>query len=436
MPTLAGHFAVDEKTFVSFIEKHPEVRFIFVQWLDYLGQMRTRCLPTAQFLKLIQKKQAIRISNGNLGTLQNDHMTPVCDPVGTICVSFDFWLPSLRLMQRVGLIKTAATVMGKICEESGAPHELSPREWLGVQILRFREEFMVDFLVGFEIEITFCKRNKDNPDLFEPLDSTHAWGTFTDEQYTESIPLMLIITTALQEMGIEVTTMHSEAGAGQYEFVLPPLAPIPAIDTLIQAKQCIMQIATTRGLRATCHPTPFPGIGTAAHAHISFNRDGNQMEALEWMEKSFMAAILEHLPGLCAFTMPQAASYGRVIDDSWTGGTWIAWGEQNREVPLRRSGYIQWEVRCLDGFANMYLAIYAIMAVGLYGMRKKMEMKLKDCRSQFCLSPFTNQHCCITNVDTESRQPVKALDRRAREAGYHKEASNVHRASSQSSSER
>lgn len=399
MPASEENFEVHEKSFVSFIEKHPEVRFIFVQWLDYLGQMRTRCLPTAEFRKMIQKKQAIRISNGNLGTLQNDHMTPVCNPVGTICVSVDFKLPSLRVMQRVGLIKTAATVMGKICEESGAPHELSPREWLQQHLYKFREEFDVDFLVGFEIEITFCKRNKDNADLFEPLDSTHAWGTFTDEQYTDSIPLMLIVTTALQEMGIEVTTMHSEAGAGQYEFVLPPLAPIPAIDTLIQARQCIMQVAASRGLRATCHPTPFPGIGTAAHAHISFNRGGGQMEALEWMEKSFMAAVLEHLPGLCAFTMPQSASYGRVIDDSWTGGTWIAWGEQNREVPLRRSGYIRWEVRCLDGFANMYLAIYAIMAVGLYGMRNKMEMKLKDCRSKFSLPPCVNSHDFITNAD-------------------------------------
>ena len=410
MPASEENFVVHEKTFVSFIENHPEVKFIFVQWLDYLGQMRTRCLPTAEFHKMIQKKQAIRISNGNLGTLQNDHMTPMCNPVGTICVSFDFLLPSLRIMQRVGLIKTAATVMGKICEESGAPHELSPREWLDQHLNRFWKEFEVDFLVGFEIEITFCKRNKDNPDLFEPLDSTHAWGTFTDEQYDKSIPLMLIITTALQEMGIEVTTMHSEAGAGQYEFVLPPLAPVHAIDTLIQARQCIMQIAASHDLRATCHPTPFPGIGTAAHAHISFNRDGSQIESLEWMEKSFMAAVLEHLPGLCAFTMPQAASYGRVIDDSWTGGTWIAWGEQNREVPLRRSSYIRWEVRCLDGFANMYLAIYAIMAVGLYGMRNKMEMKLKDCRSKSSFSSCIDQGCGIPNVGLGSRQPIKALN--------------------------
>ena len=371
-----------EQSLVPFLQKYPDTKFIFVQWLDYLGQMRTRCIPTAEYLRMLQNRLAIRISNGNLGTLQNDHMTPVCNPVGTICVTVDELMPSLRPMQSLGSIKNAATVMGGITDTCGRAHELSPREALAKHLESFRHNYEVEFLVGFEIEVTFCKRNRENADVFEPLDSTHAWGTFTDEQYAISMPLMLSITTALQEIGIEVTTMHSEAGAGQYEFVLPPLEPVLAIDTLIQARQCIMQIAATQGLRATCHPTPFPGIGTAAHAHISFNRGGRPVEELEWMETSFMAAVLEHLPGLCAFTMPQAASYGRVIDDSWTGGTWVAWGQENREVPLRRSGYLRWEIRCLDGFANMYLALYAIVAVGLYGTQHNVKMTLKDCRSE------------------------------------------------------
>ena len=378
-----NNFGIDwEPKLVPFLDTYPTIKFIFVQWLDYLGQMRTRCIPVTEYIKMLRANAAIRISNGNLGTLQNDHMTPVCNPVGTICVTFDDLLPSLRPMQSLGPIKDAATIMGKIVDTTGQSHELSPREALAQNLATLNQQYDVHFLVGFEIEITFCKRNRENPDVFEPMDSNHAWGTFSDEQYTNSMPLMLSITTALQEIGIAVTTMHSEAGAGQYEFVLPPLEPVLAIDTLIQARQCIMQIAATQGLRATCHPTPFPGIGQAAHAHISFNRGGRPVRELEWMDKSFMAAVLEHMPGLCAFTMPQAASYGRVVDDSWTGGTWIAWGQENREVPLRRSGYLRWEIRCLDGFANMYLALCAIVAVGLYGMQYKVKMTLRDCTSE------------------------------------------------------
>lgn len=155
-----------------------------------------------------------------------------------------------------------------------------------------------------------------------------------------------------------------------------------AVDTLIQARQCIQQTAASHGLRATCHPQPFPGVGSGAHAHISFNRDkANEPpgQDLNSVQMSFMAAVIEHLPALCAITMPQAESYGRVADDSWTGGTWIGWGTENREVPLRKSDTFRWEIKCLDGFANMYLAFVAIMSAGLKGVQERKEMTMKDC---------------------------------------------------------
>ena len=71
-----------------------------------------------------------------------------------------------------------------------------------------------------------------------------------------------------------------------------------------------------------------------------------------------------------------------MADDSWTGGTWIAWGSQNREVPLRRSEELRWEIRCLDGCANMYLALAAVFAVGLKGVKEGKEMSMKDCPSK------------------------------------------------------
>jgi glutamine synthetase len=370
-----------ENNFDPFMKKCPNIKFVFVQWLDFLGQMRTRCLPISEFERMVKANRAIAISKGNLGTLQNDHMSSVCNPVGAIHVYPD--LRSLRPMQNLGPIKNAATVMAGFTDDAALPLPLCPRSALNELVSQFKAEHSCEFLVGFEIEITFCKRNKDSPDVFEPLDSTHAWGTFTDEQYTESMNLMLEITNALRGMGTNIITMHSEAGAGQYEFVLPPYSPVRAVDTLIQARQCIMQIAATRNLRATCHPTPFTGIGTAAHAHISINRVADSTEDISWTEMPFMASVLDHIPALCAFTMPQAASYGRVIDDSWTGGTWIAWGTQNREVPLRKVEDLRWEVRCLDGFANMYLALAAIFAAGLMGVRRKTEMQLGNCPSKF-----------------------------------------------------
>lgn len=193
----------------------------------------------------------------------------------------------------------------------------------------------------------------------------------TPEQWLQ-IPFLTEIATSLSEIGIEVQQFHSEAGQGQYEFVLAPQPLLTAVDCLIQARQVVAQIAALYDMRATLHPKPFPGIGTAAHAHISLDPPDRDLQF-------FVGGVLNHLPAICAFTMPEEVSYGRVADDSWTGGTWVAWGTQNREVPLRRVNQGRWEIRCLDGFANMYFAVSAILAAGILGLRSNLvEFVQKD----------------------------------------------------------
>lgn len=258
-------------------------RLVVVQWLDHLGTIRSKILPWLQFMRMVETGGRFGITYGNLGTLQNDHLTPVCNPVGQVFVQPD---PStLRLMheqppstrQWSGPKWTpTATVMAYMTDGFGKPLELCPRNQLERLINDIWTEHSIKLLVGFEIEITFCAKNLPFPagpadDKYAPLDSNHAWGTFTDEQYMTAFPLLSQIFEALQAIGINVQQLHSEAGAGQYEVVLPPMPPVQAVDNLIQTRQCVQQVAATRSLRATCHPMPFPGVGTAAHAHLSLS---------------------------------------------------------------------------------------------------------------------------------------------------------------------
>lgn len=367
-----------------------DFEFLFVQWVDWMGTLRTRCVPSNRLLHNDQFR--FGISRGNLGTLQNDTSTPVCNPVGQIYVRPD--TQSLKRMHQGNLPGPVGTLMASFEEDNGFAVELCPRSLLTKTVAKLRGEFDISVLVGFEIEITFCRRMQEGSDsAFEPLDTNHAWSTFTDKQYTDSYALMLTIVHALQDIGIHVEQTHSESGAGQYEFVLPPLPPVQAVDTLVQARQCIQQCAAMNGLRATCHPQPFPGIGTACHANLSFHCSDDK-RVLEERQMSFTAFVLAHLPSLCALTMPQVASYARVADDSWTSGSWVAWGTQNRETPLRRVTSAEglsarWEVRCLDGMGNMYLALYAILQAGSQGIKEGAKMELGDCQSIFGMQSST-----------------------------------------------
>jgi glutamine synthetase len=359
----------DVTRYDAFMKQNPDIKFIYVQWLDYMATMRVRIVPIKEFGRIIREGERIGISQGNTGTLQNDRLTPVVNTTGQIFIEPD--LRSLRRAHKKDPF-TAATVLSYWRSEDGMPIDECPRHNLEALISSLQYNHNTTLLCGFEIEVTFLSRSTTNANQpYEPLTKIHAWSTMTPEQWLQ-MPFIAEIITSLEEMGIDIQQFHAESGPGQYEFILPPLPPLLAVDTLIQTRQVIAQIAATHGLRATLHPKPSQGAGTAAHAHISLHPPDRDLEF-------FVGGVLKHLPSLCAFTMPEAVSYDRVIDDQWTGGTWVEWGTQNRETPLRRVKGGRWELRCLDGMANMYLVLAAVIAAGLLGLSTgSMEFAQKD----------------------------------------------------------
>ncbi|KAF2717238.1 glutamine synthetase/guanido kinase [Polychaeton citri CBS 116435] len=383
-------------------------KYVFVQWLDYVSTIRTRVIPIDVFNSMKGTGEYFSISYGNLGTLQDDSSTELCSPVGSLRVKPD--LHTYRPLYNGGSLKGCASLLAGFVDDAGSLHPECPRSRLQEIAQRWRATYSIDFQVGFEIEFIICHtENGSTGTLFQPLDTNHAWSTFTDEQYCVGFPLMSQIVDALQDIGITPQAFHSEAGAGQYEIVLPPLPLVEAVDTLIQARQLLHQVVASNGLRATLHPLPFPGLGSAAHAHISLNSTTLSHNEIENVQKMFLAGLLKHLPALCGALMPNAASYGRVAADHWTSGLWVAWGEQNREVPIRKSGWNRWEIRCLDGLANMYIALSAVLGAGMLGVRHSLALEVRSCPS----NPSLLNDSQLTELGVTTKLPINinnALD--------------------------
>jgi glutamine synthetase len=284
--------------------------------------------------------------------------------------------------------------MSCFCDVDGGTIPECARCFMKTLSKSLSDRHSIDLLVGFEIECVFLRRRPENErDPYEPLTKTHAWGTLSADQWTNLLPLAMEIHDALQGIGIQIQAMHPESAPGQYEFILPPLAPVDAVDTLYQARQCIAMVAEQHGLRATLHPMPFPGAGSGAHAHVSLNSEQLSTSDLEQKGKHFSAEVLAHMEALCAFSLSETESYTRVAENSWTSGTWVAWGTQNREVPLRKSARNRWEVRVIDGFANMYLVLGAVMAAGLRGLDSETEEVIGDCPGE-SLNPVLDCASC------------------------------------------
>jgi glutamine synthetase len=186
--------------------------------------------------------------------------------------------------------------------------------------------------------------------------------------------------------GIHLEYFHPESAQLQYEFVLPPLSPLEAVDALIQARQIIVNVAAQHGLRATLTPKPFPmQAGTASHVHMSISNledgaSGRESKKAVELYESFYAGILKRLPAILAFSYPQQISYDRMVDSAWAGGTWISWGKQNRETALRQIEGSHWEVKVVDGLGNPYFVVAALIAAGTRGIVDKEKLTIQDCQ--------------------------------------------------------
>lgn len=102
------------------------------------------------------------------------------------------------------------------------------------------------------------------------------------------------------------------------------------------------------------------------------------------VESAFLAGLMHHLPSVIALTLPLSASYARMVDGIWSGGTWVCWGVDNRDAPVRLTkphspSSRNFEIKQVDGTSNPYLAISGILACGILGIRDNLPLKVKNC---------------------------------------------------------
>ena len=314
-------------------------------------------------------KGLVTIAQAGLGLLQNDTICPGF--TATLVYNLYPIFQSLRVGSREGY----ATLQCEFQEESGAEVRTCPRTILRKQVER-AAAYEMNFLVGFEIEIVFMSIDVVNGGLEfgrSPVNhGGHAWSTARALQQDKILDLLETIHTKLEIAGIDLEQFHPESCSGQYEFILGPLPPLEAVDTLLAAREIIYSAAANANMRATLYPKPLPtAAGSGCHTHISFT------PVRYW--ESFYAGVLEHLQAIAAFTYSNEASYERVADGVWAGSTWITWGTQNREVPLRRIEGSHFEMKCVDGLCNAYLVLAAVIGAGVQGVLEEKALIMKDC---------------------------------------------------------
>ena len=189
---------------------------------------------------------------------------------------------------------------------------------------------------------------------------------------------------SLVGQGLPVELAHTESGPGQVEISFHHTHPLVAADRQVALRETAHAVALKHGLMATFMPKPFAdSAGSGCHAHLSLWRDGknllpdpNGSGGLSRVGRSFIAGLLDHLPGLCALLNPTTNSYRRLVPSSWAGAHG-AWGVENRETAIRvlggSHGSTHFELKTGDCSANPYLALGMILAAGMDGVERQYE---------------------------------------------------------------
>ncbi|KAK3942308.1 hypothetical protein QBC46DRAFT_78770 [Diplogelasinospora grovesii] len=370
-----GPYLTDAEMLQVFLRGQVQPDFVRICWNDFTATPRMRMVPFRKFMALLNegKSTDIGIAKAALGLLQNDKLIPEVTPVGEYRLHPDF--SSLKK----GPVEGHISMYAEFREKSGARVPLCPRSLLQ-RAVELGVENGLTFIFGFEIEFVLLERmDGKHPERYGTLSTDgHAWSVSRNFADPKISKLLRDMVSELDDMGIHVEQIHTESANGQFELILPPLPPVEAVDTLLHTRDVMNALATAAGYRMTLHPKPFSNMcGTAAHAHMSISSpNGSKPEVYE----SFYAGILKHLRAITAFTYSNPASFERLSDGTWCGGRWVTWGTQNRETALRKVEDSHWEFKSLDGIANPYFAIGALLMAGIQlGVVAKEKLIWGDC---------------------------------------------------------
>jgi len=362
-------------------------------WVDYSGIRRCRVIPRKR-LKLIQTT-GVGLATACLFMPCWGDCPPSNDPAGQPC-------GECRLIPDIETLKTlpwkpseSMCLVSMISEIDSMPWLACPRTVLFHALELFELEVGVEFKAGLEVEFSLLREkpynansiNSSTPRISPIEESVYCQTSAIDG---EAGPVLKQICACLEQLDQNIEQLHAESASGQFEIVTEYGPALEAADNLVYKKETIDAIARRNKMTASFLPKIFPDqAGNGCHVHFSFgdpeNAKSNLMGCsaspygLSALGSAFAAGVIRHLPALMSFTAANVNSYERIKPSTWSAA-YQCWGINNREAPLRLTGLagqpesLNFELKTVDGTANPYIALAAIIAAGISGIRKGLSL--------------------------------------------------------------
>ncbi|GAA4092073.1 glutamine synthetase family protein [Nocardioides kongjuensis] len=296
------------------------------------------------------------------------------------------FVPDFATLRLLPHLPATAMVQCDLTWPDHRPVAASPRAVLRAQLDR-AAELGYTALAGTELEFILFE------DTYEAASERCYVGLTPSNQYnvdysilggTRVEPVIRDIRNAMYGAGMNVEGSKGECNHGQHEIGFLYDEALVTADNHAVYKTAAKEIASAHGKSLTFMAKYDEREGNSCHIHLSLRgRDGS---LAFWDEgsgtrsalyDSFVAGVLDTMPDLTLLYAPNINSYKRFADGSFAPTT-IAWGEDNRTCALRlvgRGAGARMENRVPGGDVNPYLALAAMLAGGLHGIEKGLDLE-------------------------------------------------------------
>ena len=351
-----------------------KVRFVRVLWCDNANVIRGKAIHIGALPGHVEHGVSLSIAQQAIPVMY-DRVIP---ETGIEPVSEVWLVPDWSTLTTSPYAPGHAHVLGDMVKE-GQPWALCPRSFLKRMLTEARQEGF-EVMGAFENEFYLLRSTADG-DI--PVDTTgfcSALGMDLNQAVIDEIAEALIT------QGIPVELYYPESGPGQHEISVRYTQALQAADQQIAFRRTVHGVAARHGLKASFLPKLYiDKAGSGCHLHLSLWRDGQNLLPdakgtgnLSEIARAFIAGLLHHLNALMALTTPSVNSYRRISPHAWSSA-FRCWGLDNREAAVRvpskptGPGPTHFELRAIDASANPYLALGAVIAAGLDGIRRGLD---------------------------------------------------------------
>ncbi|WP_339947627.1 glutamine synthetase family protein [uncultured Albimonas sp.] len=296
--------------------------------------------------------------------------------------------PDLDTLRRIPWLEATALVMCDVLDHHRDPVPHAPRNVLRAQVEKLAAKGW-SANAATELEFFLFRESYEEAQAKAHLGMRTISAYNADYhifQTTKEEDVMRAIRTGMNAADIPIENSKGEADAGQEEINVRYAEALTMADRHAILKNGIKEIAWAKGKSVSFMAKwSYDHAGNSSHVHMSLaGPDGAPLfhdpadpRGMSELMKSFLAGQLAHAAEMTLFLAPYINSYKRFVAGTFAP-TKICWSMDNRTAGFRVVGEgtkaVRMECRIGGADLNPYMAIAAMIAAGLDGVERGLEL--------------------------------------------------------------